>query len=263
MIDYIQRLFAFVRANPQLIIPIGGMVAGVILFIAGLKWFGHKRLIENIPTSKIRAIAMGLVEIFGKVIPIETNLLISPFSNTGCVYYKFTIERWTQKDNQRNWQVVNSGKTSLPFILQDDTGSVLIDPVGAKIDIKSNTFSSGAGHDPPASVQNFLQMNNLNYEGFFGVNYKMRYRESIIVPEENLFIIGSATDNPFKEDSTAQHSMEDIMIHRGKSELYHISQKPEKSVIKNYTAKAFGGLIGGSILIVICFNIFLKIFGNF
>ena len=249
--------------NLNILVPIGGLIAGVVLFIAGLKWFGYKRLIENIPTSKIRAIAMGLVEIFGRVVPIEKNLLNSPFSNTECVYYKYTVERWVKRNDRHHWQVVNSGKTSLPFILNDNTGSVLINPIGADIDIKSTTFSSGAGQDPPLIIQNFLNFNNLNYEGFFGINYRMRYRESIIVPGENLYIIGSATDNPFKDDGTAQHSVEDIMIHRGKGKLFHISQKAEKGVIKTYLMKALGGLIVGSLLIILCFNILLKMFETF
>ncbi|MCJ7801516.1 MAG: E3 ubiquitin ligase family protein, partial [Candidatus Marinimicrobia bacterium] len=185
------------------------------------------------------------------------------FSNTECVYYKYTVERWVKRNDRHHWQVVNSGKTSLPFILKDNTGSVLINPIGANIDIKSTTFSSGAGQDPPLIIQNFLNSNKLNYEGFFGINYRMRYRESIIVPGESLYIIGSATDNPFKDDGTAQHSVEDIMIHRGKGKLFHISQKAEKGVIKTYLMKALGGLIVGSLLIIICFNILLKMFETF
>lgn len=247
----------------NILIPIGGLIVGIILFIAGLKWFGYKRLIENIPTSKIRSIAMGLVEIFGKVVSIENNLLNSPFSETDCVYYKYTIERWVKRGDKHYWRIVSSGKTSLPFKLEDDTGLVLIDPVGASIDIHSTTYTSGAGEDPAFIIQKFLNSNNLKYEGFFGINYRMRYRESIIVPGENLYIIGSATDNPFKDDGTAQHSAEDIMIHRGKGSLYHISQKPEKGVIRKYLLKALGGLIGGSIIIIMCFKILLKIFQNF
>ena len=243
----------------NILIPIGGLIAGIILFIAGLKWFGYKRLIENIPTSKIRYIAMGLVEIFGKVVSIENNLLNSPFSDAECVYYKYTVERWVKRNDRHHWQVVNSGKTSLPFKLKDETGSVLINPVGANIDIRSTTYTSGAGYDPSFIIQKYLDSNNLKYEGFFGINYRMRYRESIIVPDQNLYIIGSATDNPFKDDGTAQHSIEDVMIHRVKGKLFHISQKAEKGVIKTYLLKALGGLIGGTIIIIVCFNILLKI----
>ena len=103
---------------------------------------------------------MGLVEIFGKVVPIENNLLNSPFSDTECVYYKYKIERWVKRNDKHYWQTVSSGKTSLPFKLEDNTGSVLIDPVGANIDINSTTYTSSTGKDPSFIIQKFLNSNN-------------------------------------------------------------------------------------------------------
>lgn len=229
----------------------------------GLRWLNQKRLIENIPTAKIRSLAMGLVEIVGKVIAVENNLLLSPFSNTKCVYYRYSVERWVKDGENHRWQTVNSGKRSLPFLLEDNTGKVLIDPVGAKIDIRSTTFNSGAGQDPPFIIKSYLASHSLDYEGFFGMNYKMRYREAVIVPKEKLYIIGSATDNPFKEDGSAQHSVDDIMIHKGNKQMYFISQKPEHKVIRSFQMKALGGLIGGGVIIIICFNILVNIFQKF
>ena len=69
-------------------------IAGFSLFIWGFLSFRWKRLIENIPTSKIRSIAMGLVEISGRVVKSKNNNLKSPFSQNDCVYYKCTIEEY-------------------------------------------------------------------------------------------------------------------------------------------------------------------------
>ena len=43
------------------------LMFGVVLIILGLSQWRIKRLIENTPTSKIRGIAMGFVEIQGKI----------------------------------------------------------------------------------------------------------------------------------------------------------------------------------------------------
>ncbi|MDD5086676.1 MAG: hypothetical protein PHV16_02895, partial [Candidatus Nanoarchaeia archaeon] len=64
---------------------LGFFAAGVFLFWEGIKTLKHKRLIENIPTSKIRSLAMGLVEIYGEVVPAYKEVLKSPFSNKDCV----------------------------------------------------------------------------------------------------------------------------------------------------------------------------------
>lgn len=257
------NIFYSIKKSPEILIPIGGFIVGIFIFIAGLKWFSYKRLIENIPTSNIRAIAMGLVEIIGKVIPIENNILSSPFSNTECVYYKYSVERWVKQNDNHHWQVVNSGNSTIPFLVNDETGSVLVNPIGANIDIKYTTFISDSGHDPPLIIKDFISTQNLNYEGFFGINYKMRYREAVIIPNEKLYIIGTANDNPFKLDGSAQHSVEDIMIHKGKGKIYHISQKPETKVVRGYLIKALAGLIFGGLILVICFNVLLRMIQNF
>ncbi len=63
-------------------------------FIAILAlWYGFyllrmKRSIENTPTSKIRSVAMGMVEVKGKA--IRKHALVSPMTQTSCVFYRLT-----------------------------------------------------------------------------------------------------------------------------------------------------------------------------
>jgi len=240
-----------------------GLVLGPVLFFAGLRWLSHKRLIENIPTSKIRSIAMGLVEIKGKVVPIESNLMKSPFSNRDCVYYKYTVERWVKRNDSYHWQVVKSGKSAIPFLFNDNTGSVLVDSSGARVEVATKTFTSGTGEDPTQIIKIFLESKNMKYAGFFGNNYKMRYRESIITPYHDLYIIGTAADNPFIEDGSAQHSSDDIMIHKGKGKIYYISDKSEKKVVNSYKIKSIAGLVFGAAIILVSVYILLNMIRNF
>jgi len=240
-----------------------GLVIGPVLFFAGLRWLSHKRLIENIPTSKIRSIAMGLVEIMGQVIPIGNNIMKSPFANIDCVYYKYTVERWVKAKDSHHWRVVKSGKSDIPFLLKDNTGSVLIDSSGANIEVTKVTYTSGSGKDPSPIIKKFLKSRNLDYEGFFGINYKMRYREALIKPNDSLYIIGTAADNPFKEDGSAQHSSDDIMIHKGKGKIYYISDRSEKKVLTSYKIKSIAGLIVGALIIIVSVYILLNMIQNF
>ena len=48
------------------------IIIGTGLLIQAFRLFKKKKMIENIPTSKVRSIAMGLVELNGKIIPIKT-----------------------------------------------------------------------------------------------------------------------------------------------------------------------------------------------
>jgi len=236
-----------------------GFVLGIILFIMGFKWLKFKRMIENIPTSKVRSIAMGLVEISGTVLPAKKNILKSPFSNRDCVYYRFTIEEYRQEGKHSRWVTKKRGEKSTHFFLQDETGKVLVDANGAEIDIPmKNEFRSKLGIDPPKEVMSFLTSEGISFEGIFGLNRTMRYREYFIEPKETMYIMGTADDNPFVEEATAVHGMEDVMIKKGENEkFYYISNKPEQEVLAKYKWKTIGGIFGGAILTILCLFIFL------
>lgn len=225
---------------------------GIALFAAGFFCFKRKRLLENMPTSNIRSIAMGLVEIAGEAMPFK-DVLKSPFSQRDCVYYRYTIEEYRRSGKHSQWVTIKHGEQRSHFYLKDDTGTVLIDPKGAKIDIPlDNEFNSGVGRDPPETVKQFLNSCDIAHEGFlFGINKTMRYREYFIAPGDKLYIVGTATDNPFVEDATAEKGVEDVMIQKGQHEkFYYISDKSERQVIRGYSMKMMGGIGLGSILIV-------------
>ena len=59
------------------------LIGGFVFFLGFYKW-RKLRVIRDTPSSKIRSMAMGVVEIHGSV---EADKLIqSPFSKTECVY---------------------------------------------------------------------------------------------------------------------------------------------------------------------------------
>jgi|SRR3989338_2571260 len=248
--------------NP-LILGIVLLAGGLFLFFMGFRWLSQKRLIENLPTSKIRSIAMGLVEVYGEAVPLKEKTIKSPFSNRECVYYKYTIEEYRSSGKHSRWVTVKLGISSQHFYLKDDTGVVLVDPEGANVDIPVDfEFKSGFGKDPDRRIQQFLKSNSLGFEGIFGMNKTMRYREYLIVPKDKLYIIGTADDNPIVEEATAKKGVEDVIIKRGAhNKFYYISDKPEKDVLKGFRWKVILGLFGGGASAVAGSAIIAWIFG--
>jgi hypothetical protein len=235
-------------------------IVGICLFFFGFYWLRFKRLVENIPTSKIRSIAMGLVEVFGEVVPEKNNILKSPFSNNDCVYYKYMIEELRSTGKSTYWATIKKEEDWRHFYLKDETGMVLVDPAGAKIDIPlDNQFRSGMGTDPPDAVKQFLQTKSIRFEGLvFRLNKTMRFKEYFIAPKDKLYIMGTAGDNPFVEESSAEKGVEDVMIKKGKYEkFYYISDKTERGVLKKYNLMVYGGIGFGAILVIIGLILFI------
>ena len=239
-----------------------GLGFGIYLFFKGFGWFWEKRLIENTPTSKIRSIAMGLVEILGEVVLAEKQILKSPLSNKDCVYYRFKIEEYRSSGDSIIWVTIKKGDKGINFYLKDDTGSVLIDPNKAKIEIPAKySLETSKEKQIPSALQAYLTEQKVKTKALFGLNKMMRFTEYYIAPKDNLYIMGTAGDNPFVEEATGQKNEEDIMIQKGKG-FYYMSDKQEKDILKSFKWKIIGGLWGGLGLIVVCLFIifgYLKI----
>ncbi|MBU0530194.1 MAG: GIDE domain-containing protein [Candidatus Aenigmatarchaeota archaeon] len=238
-----------------------GLFIGISMFVGGLLLFKRKRLIENIPTSKVRSIAMGLVEIFGKVMPTEGVLLKSPFSNKDCLYYKYQIQEYRSSGKSGRWVTIKHDEKRLRFYLKDDTGKVLVDSEGAKVDIKRDfAYDTALGQKIPDNITRFLDKSKIRYKGVFGFKKSMRFRESFIEPLDKLYILGTADDNPFVKDASTTAGVEDVIIHKG-SNIYYISDRSEKEMLKSFKWKIMAGLLGGGLLIVGCLFVILLYLG--
>jgi hypothetical protein len=217
-------------------------IFGASLLSIGLWVFHRKRLIENTPTSKIRSAAMGLVEIYGEAKAIAGNVLKSPFSQTDCVYSRYTIEEYRQHGKHSSWVTVKSGESRPEFMLKDETGEAKINPFKAEINIPvDNEFKSGFGKDPDKRVQEFLARNNIRFEGFLGFNKKMRYKEYYIAPGNKVFVLGHA--KPAENGSG-------ISISKAKGQPFFICDKSEKDLLKTLAWQS-GLLIGFGLILTI------------
>lgn len=116
--------------NPLLWKTVFGILmlgAGLLLFPYALVVLYYKRMVENTPTSKVRSMAMGTVELEGRA--RQYYDLKTAHSKTRCIYYRCRYYRRKQSREGQQWELmraVNSGR--LPFYLEDDTGRVLIRP---------------------------------------------------------------------------------------------------------------------------------------
>ncbi len=106
-----------------------GSVAALAVMVRNLQ---RARLIEDTPTSRIRSAAQGYVELQGFARAGDEPLL-APLTNTPCLWYRYRIERESHSDKQHRWQSVESGTSTQPFWLDDDSGRCSIEPQRAEV----------------------------------------------------------------------------------------------------------------------------------
>jgi E3 Ubiquitin ligase len=129
----------------------------------------RKHLLEDVPTSRIRSVAMGFAELAGRA-KVRTPLT-APFSGIPCVFYRFQVEEERQSQRGRRWTTVEQGATTEPFYLEDETGTLMVDPSGAETVLQR-------------SYRTFRRD-----EGWFA--RRKRLSEWWIVPGQKLFIAGT------------------------------------------------------------------------
>ncbi len=114
----------------------GGIILfliGILIIFNGIQMYLTMRKVQNTPTSKIRSVAMGLAEVYGKALSVVEN--VSPFTNEKCVYYNIQVEAYIERkgdDDSSSWTTILRKELRNVFKLQDDTGTINVDPKGAE-----------------------------------------------------------------------------------------------------------------------------------
>ncbi len=135
--------------------------------------------------------------------------LISELKQQPCVYYRMIIEREyeetvTRQDDQgnpiqkiqRGRETLSSNSQSIPFLLQDRTGSIQVNPNGADIETVNilNEFRQNKTRTDTISWGNCsMELRNNAKDSCRTLGY--RYRESILPIERQAFVLARVSDN--------------------------------------------------------------------
>jgi hypothetical protein len=204
--DHPRKLESIVSACVFVLPPINHLVLLALIAIAGgLYFFFHgfhllarKRVLLNTPTSRIRSAALGLVEVNGQATGPHT--MSAPITGKQCFLYRTVA--WQQRvDKKQEWDKVADETLHLPFFVDDSTGKLLIEPLGADLDLHrdfreeydassfvSSFLTNGSSIPPRVSV--FLARQGITS------GRRLRIEEHAIKPNDALFVAGTLAENP-------------------------------------------------------------------
>jgi hypothetical protein len=169
-----------------------GAGAGVVLFFSGFRAWRRLRLIEDTPTSRVRSLPMGRVEVQGRT--AGKAELEAPLTGTPCVYYRYRIEQEVRSNRRRSWRTLAKGDSSAwGFHLEDETGRVLVDPAGAEVDIGHDWRET----DPPLSTSllQVLGRHGIDPHGLV-FRKRLRFTEWRLAAGDPVYVLGVAQERP-------------------------------------------------------------------
>lgn len=185
----------------NLVIIFAGIeLAGLLLFTKGMQLMFRARLMADIPTSTVRSLALGLVEVYGKVEPGE-KMFKAPLSGKECVFCRSSGRM--------------SFERSFRFFVRDKTGKVLVDPAGAYVETS------------PTTKRWVKNGNEYTYS-----------TEWTIKPGDMVYVMGSAIRNTFVTPEAAVRSSANLVLSKDRGDILLISDKKENSLIRRMKRKS-------------------------
>lgn len=216
------------------------IILGLIMFYNSLKNLKIKRLIENVPTSKARSVAMGLAELKGKI-ESGNKTLTDPFDGRDCVYWHIHIQQYVKRGKRRTWVTRHKAKKHVPFYLTDQTGSVLVNMQGANLKNveRDNEYESAMffSDDIPPKVEDYCNKENVKLRGWLGGKKRMRFRVTYLEPNDDIYIIGSARSPNLDETNGLKKIT--AVIDKPKDGIFILSDKSEKELIDDYGGQSW------------------------
>jgi hypothetical protein len=241
---------------------------GTWSFVTGFRSLRLQRTIETTPTAHARSLAMGLVELQGRV--LGRSRVFAPFSARECAWWE--VELQTAQRSRRGmarWSTVHREQSGNPFYLEDETGSVLVYPQGAKLSAGHVVQEETGGLGVPEPYAGFMESRDLKLRHLWALG-PMRFRERTLEQGTGVYVLGRAYPKPqavavSMDDEVAleatgtdaigaahvrRHDPEcSAVIRRGpRDPAFLISDRSEKTMSMEYGLRAFAGLVGGPLL---------------
>lgn len=170
--------------------------------------FIRSRLIDDMPTSRIRSASQGYAEITGKAVLLDAPQL-SPLSNTLCLWWRHKVE---ERDSDNDWSTVEQKTCKAAFFIDDGTGHCEVQHQGAEIScIHERTWYGDTKRPllkPQSAPSNTWGATLLktNRSGDY------RYREELILEGDNIYALGEfITDSTHNNTRTLRQRAGDII----------------------------------------------------
>lgn len=208
----------------------------------------RRRIVDDTPTSKTTGVFIGMVELNGHAIAEQP--LTSYLAESECVHFSWSVEEHWEKTvresytdsngktqwrtrTESGWETVASGGESIPFLLQDDHGQILVHPPGADLQSACIFSETSSPNDPlyfakgPASA-------------IAHSTHRRRFTESAITNGAAVYVIGQARE---RTDIVAPE-----IAHSKDASLFVISVRGEAGVRSTLGWSARGWFLAGLIL---------------
>ncbi|MCA6963836.1 hypothetical protein [Pectobacterium odoriferum] len=136
-----------------ILIPFFGVLAiiafmGIVIFrvVQPSAQSRFMRFQEMLPSSKVRSMTTGMVQLEGKL--VAQQQMLAPLSEERCIgYYRCVSEEKRDREGRTHYRIIHEEQCCHPFLLRDSTGSVLVDGIDLDFHLLSANAQQRSGRE--------------------------------------------------------------------------------------------------------------------
>lgn len=181
------------------------IVAIAISFYFFMRAWKYWRLIQDTPTSRLRSVHQGFIEIEGKGKFSQDHPIYAPLTLHRCIWYQSLIECKSSFGAHRGWRVIYQNRSDSSFLLDDGTGTCLVDPRDATVVSNQELVWYGDTEWPTRT--------GIMDSASFAMSLKSRYRytERLILPGQRLYVLGQLSTHSPAAHRSLRHIMRELL----------------------------------------------------
>lgn len=240
----------------------------ILLFGIGFVWqaaslFRHQRTLSNLETSATGSVRDGLVAVEGTIRGPLADGLVSPIRQESGVLAKWLVEEYAghEAGTGGDWTEFGSGYESVPFVLDDGSGPVVVEIDGEealrKLELDFEEFDDdpalevGVDERPPNRIRQFLETHDVRDQQS---EAKMptsedgdeqgdrRYYETVVGPGDGVYVVGNASE---RADTETVASATISPPSSGESGTFYLSDRGRSDVLQRRLGRvAVMGVVG-------------------
>jgi hypothetical protein len=241
---------------------------GTWSFVTGFRSLRLQRIIQTTPTARARSLAMGMVELQGRV--LGRSRVTAPFTARTCAWWEVELQTLRRSRRGMNrWSTVHREQSGNPFYLEDETGRVMVYPQGADLSAGALVQEETHGLGVPEPYAGYMESRGLAMRHLWSMG-PMRFRERTLEDGNAVYVLGRAHPRPqavavsMDDEEVLQATGTDAIgathvrthdaevsavIRRGpRDPAFLISTRSEKTMTFEYGLRAIAGLVGGPLL---------------
>lgn len=187
----------------------------------------------------------------------EGETVRGPFSGIDCLACEYKVQELRSSGQSHHWKTLEEGVVAVPFLLDDETGTVRVEPAGATLAFEKQVVTVSGGDKPPETIANYIRQSEAVETQHdetidlvvteLTVGNDQRFIERRLDVDESVYVYGDVERAPTGEWG---RDLVDAVLTHGATETMVISDTSERGTAWRLGKRPLAWTVGGLVVLL-------------